>query len=131
MPAVLVDALVEGRSRGRLPGATRTAGVRTHPQEQHRDPAGDGRVQHLFSNDVTALSLVRNLGLGTAARLGLAPRHAFGKVALGRARPADALSATRFALSLADLPSGLRLADSPSRRQPVRPSWRFLCPRVV
>ena len=26
--------------------------------------------KHLFSNDVTALSLIRNLGLGTAARLG-------------------------------------------------------------
>ena len=82
--AVLVDALVEGRSRGRLPGATRTLRAYERSRKGHNTATqlAMDAFKHLFSNDVTALSLLRNLGLGTVARLGPL-RHAFEKVALG------------------------------------------------
>ena len=89
----LVDALVEGRSRGRLPGATRTLRAYERSRKGHNTATQLAMdvFKHLFSNDVTALSLIRNLGLGTAARLGPL-RRAFEKVALGEGLDLPTLS---------------------------------------
>jgi 2-octaprenylphenol hydroxylase len=81
----LVDALLAGRARGRLPGALASLRVYERGRRGHNTAtqlAMDGFKQ-LFSNDSGVLSLVRNLGLGAAGRL--APlRRLFEKVALGQ-----------------------------------------------
>jgi 2-octaprenylphenol hydroxylase len=81
----LVDALVAGRERGRVPGALASLRAYERGRRGHNTAtqlAMDGFKQ-LFSNDSGALSLVRNLGLGAAGRL--APlRRVFEKVALGQ-----------------------------------------------
>ena len=80
----LVDALVAGRERGREPGALASLRVYERSRKGHNTAtqlAMDG-FKHLFSNDSGALSLVRNLGLGAAGRLGPL-RRLFERVALG------------------------------------------------
>ena len=77
--------LVEGRSRwpparchahcGRTSAAARAHNTATQ--------LAMDAFKHLFSNDVTALSLLRNLGLGTAATAGAAAAHAFEKSRAG------------------------------------------------
>ena len=82
--AALVDALVEGRSKGGQPGAMRTLRVYERRRKGHNTATQLAMdvFKHLFSNDSSALSLLRNLGLGAAARLGPL-RRTFEKVALG------------------------------------------------
>lgn len=80
----LVDALVTGRERGRLPGAMATLRVYERSRRGHNTATqlAMDAFKQLFSNDSTALSLLRNLGLGGAGRL--APvRRLFERVALG------------------------------------------------
>lgn len=80
----LVDALVTGRDHGREPGALASLRVYERSRKGHNTAtqlAMDG-FKHLFSNDSGALSLVRNLGLGAAGRLGPL-RRLFERVALG------------------------------------------------
>ena len=81
----LVDALVEGRDRGRQTGALRSLRVYERSRRGHNTAtqlAMDG-FKHLFSNNYPALSLLRNIGLGAASRVGPL-RRLFEKVALGQ-----------------------------------------------
>jgi len=81
----LVDALVAGRERGRESGALASLRVYERSRKGHNTAtqlAMDG-FKHLFSNDSGALSMVRNLGLGAAGRLGPL-RRLFERVALGQ-----------------------------------------------
>ncbi len=80
----LVDALCDGRDAGRAPGALRVLRRYERARRGHNTAtqlAMDG-FKRLFSNDRVALSLLRNVGLGTAGRI--APlRRLFERVALG------------------------------------------------
>jgi len=89
----LVDALVEGRARGRAPGALSTLRVYERGRRGHNTAtqlAMDG-FKHLFSNDSGLLSALRNLGLGAAGRVGPL-RRLFEKVALGQGLELPTLS---------------------------------------
>jgi len=80
----LLDSLVAGRERGREPGTLGSLRVYERGRKGHNTAtqlAMDG-FKHLFSNDSGVLSLVRNLGLGAAGRLGPL-RRLFERVALG------------------------------------------------
>jgi 2-octaprenylphenol hydroxylase len=80
----LVDAVVAGRERGRAPGALASLRVYERGRKGHNTAtqlAMDG-FKHLFSNDSGVLSLVRNVGLGAAGRVGPL-RRLFERVALG------------------------------------------------
>ncbi len=89
----LVDALLDGRASGRDPGALRTLRVYERSRKGHNTAtqlAMDG-FKHLFGSDSGALSLLRNVGLGAAARL-TPLRRAFEKVALGQGLELPTLS---------------------------------------
>lgn len=89
----LVDALVNGRERGRPTGALASLRVYERSRRGHNTAtqlAMDG-FKHLFSNDSGVLSLVRNLGLGAAGRLGPL-RRLFERVALGHGLELPTLS---------------------------------------
>lgn len=89
----LVDALVEGRDKGRPAGALRSLRVYERSRRGHNTATQltmDG-FKHLFSNDYAALSVLRNLGLGAAARVGPL-RRMFEKVALGQGLELPSLS---------------------------------------
>ena len=82
--AALVDALVDGREAGRAPGAWRTLRSYERSRKGHNSAtqlAMDG-FKHLFSNDHVGLSVLRNIGLGVAGRIGPLRRQ-FERVALG------------------------------------------------
>ena len=92
----LVDALVAGRERVRAPGAFSSLRVYERSRRGHNTAtqlAMDG-FKHLFSNDSGMLSLVRNIGLGAAGRLG-PMRRLFEKVALGQGLDLPTLSRPR------------------------------------
>ena len=81
----LVDALIDGRERGRAPGALRTLRAYERARKGHNTAtqlAMDG-FKHLFSNDSLLLSAVRNAGLGAAGRIPPL-RRLFERVALGQ-----------------------------------------------
>ena len=89
----LVDALVSGRERGRAPGSLATLRRYERTRKGHNTAtqlAMDG-FKHLFSNDSSVLSLVRNLGLGAAGRL-TPLRRLFERVALGQGLELPTLS---------------------------------------
>ena len=91
--AALVDALLAGRTRAHAPGALPTLRVYERGRKGHNTAtqlAMDG-FKHLFGNDSTALSLVRNLGLGVAGRLSPL-RRLFERVALGQGLELPTLS---------------------------------------
>ena len=82
--AALVDALVDGREAGRAPGALRTLRSYERSRKGHNSAtqlAMDG-FKHLFGNDHVGLSVLRNIGLGVAGRIGPL-RRLFERVALG------------------------------------------------
>jgi 2-octaprenylphenol hydroxylase len=89
----LVDALVSGRERGRATGSLATLRRYERTRKGHNTAtqlAMDG-FKHLFSNDSSVLSLVRNLGLGAAGRL-RPLRRLFERVALGQGLELPTLS---------------------------------------
>lgn len=80
----LVDALLAGRAAGRPPGALRVLRAYERARRGHNvaTQLTMDAFKHLFSNEHTALSLLRNLGLGAAGRLGPL-RRTFERIALG------------------------------------------------
>ena len=89
----LLDALVYGRERRRMPGAQASLRRYERARKGHNTATqlAMDAFKHLFSNDSSALSLARNLGLGAAGRL--APlRRMFEKVALGQGLELPTLS---------------------------------------
>ena len=89
----LLDALVYGRQRCRMPGALASLRRYERTRKGHNTATqlAMDAFKHLFSNDSDALSLARNLGLGAAGRL--APlRRLFEKVALGQGLELPSLS---------------------------------------
>jgi 2-octaprenylphenol hydroxylase len=82
--AALVDALREARLRGHRPGALRTLRVYERSRKGHNTATQltMDLFKQLFGNDLVALSLARNVGLGVAGRLGPL-RRLFERVALG------------------------------------------------
>ena len=89
----LVDALVSGRERGRAPGALATLRRYERTRKGHNTATqlAMDAFKHLFSNDSSALSLARNLGLGAAGRL-TPLRRLFERVALGQGLELPTLS---------------------------------------
>ena len=89
----LVDALVGGRERGRTPGAMPTLRHYERSRKGHNTATqlAMDAFKHLFSNDSSVLSLVRNLGLGAAGRL-TPLRRLFERVALGHGLELPTLS---------------------------------------
>lgn len=82
--AALVDVLCSARDRDRSPGALSTLRVYERGRRGHN--AATQTTMHLFNklfgSDLALASLVRNLGLGAAGRLGPL-RRLFERVALG------------------------------------------------
>ncbi len=80
----LVDALLEGRTRGHAPGAMRTLRVYERSRKGHNTATQltMDAFKHLFGNDIAPLALLRSLGLGVAGRLPPL-RRLFERVALG------------------------------------------------
>jgi 2-octaprenylphenol hydroxylase len=89
----LVDALVAGRERGRMPGALATLRRYERTRKGHNTATqlAMDAFKHLFSNDSSVLSLARNLGLGAAGRL-TPLRRLFERVALGQGLELPTLS---------------------------------------
>ncbi len=89
----LVDALVDGRERGRAIGALTSLRTYERARKGHNTAtqlAMDG-FKHLFSNDSGALSLLRNFGLGAANRI-TPLKRLFERVALGQGVDLPSLS---------------------------------------
>ena len=89
----LVDALIAGRERGRMPGALATLRRYERTRKGHNTATqlAMDAFKHLFSNDSSVLSLARNLGLGAAGRL-TPLRRLFERVALGQGLELPTLS---------------------------------------
>ena len=89
----LVDALIAGRERGRMPGALATLRRYERTRKGHNTATqlAMDAFKHLFSNDSSVLSLARNLGLGAAGRL-TPLRSLFERVALGQGLELPTLS---------------------------------------
>ena len=89
----LVDALIAGRERGRMPGALATLRRYERTRKGHNTATqlAMDAFKHLFSNDSSVLSLARNLGLGAAGRLPPL-RRLFERVALGQGLELPTLS---------------------------------------
>lgn len=89
----LVDALVAGRERGRVPGALASLRHYERTRKGHNTATqlAMDAFKQLFSNDSSVLSLARNLGLGAAGRL-TPLRRLFEKVALGQGLELPTLS---------------------------------------
>lgn len=82
--AALVDALLAGRASGRPLAAMRDLRVYERARKGHNAAtqlAMDG-FKHLFGSDLAGLPLLRNLGLGVAARV-TPLRRLFERIALG------------------------------------------------
>lgn len=80
----LVDALVEGRNRGYAPGTERVLRVYERARKGHNTATQLAMdvFKRVFASESPVLSVVRNIGLGTAGRVGPV-RRLLERVALG------------------------------------------------
>jgi 2-octaprenylphenol hydroxylase len=93
----LVDALLDGRSSGRLPGALRTLRAYERARRGHNMATQwtmDG-FKHLFGSTSPLIGLLRNTGLGLSGRIGPLKRK-FERVALGQGIELPSLNRPRF-----------------------------------
>lgn len=93
----LVDALLEGRSCGRLPGVLRTLRGYERARRGHNAATQmtmDG-FKHLFGSPSPAIALLRNTGLGLAGRIRPLKRQ-FERVALGQGIELPTLNRPRW-----------------------------------